>query len=41
MSNGPVNGQDLGWTINFGFTVSDSFTLTAGASVNESRSTLG
>jgi hypothetical protein len=25
--NGPVNGQDLGWTINFGFTVSDSFTL--------------
>ena len=25
--NGPVNGQDLGWTINFGFSVSDSFTL--------------
>ncbi len=23
--NGPVNGQDLGWTINFGFSVSDSF----------------
>src|SRR5580704_7007256 len=28
--NGPVNGQDLGWTINFGFTVSDSFNVGAG-----------
>ncbi len=25
--NGPVDGQDYAWTINFGFTVSDSFTL--------------
>ena len=25
--NGPVDGQDMGWTINFGFSVSDSFTL--------------
>ena len=24
--NGPVNGQDLGFTLNFGFSVSDSFT---------------
>jgi hypothetical protein len=24
--NGPVNGQDVGWTINFGFSVSDSIT---------------
>ena len=26
-SNGPFNGTNDGWTINFGFTVSDSFTL--------------
>jgi hypothetical protein len=26
-SNGPYNGTADGWTINFGFTVSDSFTL--------------
>ena len=32
--NGPTNGQDLGWTINFGFAVSDQFTL-------ESASTVG
>lgn len=25
--NGPINGQDLGWTINFGFIVGDSFTV--------------
>ena len=29
-SNGPYNGTTDGWTINFGFTVSDSFTLSAG-----------
>ncbi|MFI5116687.1 MAG: PEP-CTERM sorting domain-containing protein [Terriglobales bacterium] len=26
-TNGPINGTADGWTINFGFTVSDSFTL--------------
>jgi PEP-CTERM motif len=31
--NGPVNGQDLGWTINFGFSVSDTFTLGSAATV--------
>ena len=31
--NGPVDGQDLGWTINFGFSVSDSFTLGSAATV--------
>jgi hypothetical protein len=25
--NGPGNGQDLGWTVNFGFSVTDNFTL--------------
>ena len=29
-SNGAYNGTNDGWTINFGFTVSDSFTLAAG-----------
>src|SRR5664280_2466695 len=29
-SNGAYNGTNDGWTINFGFTVSDSFTLSAG-----------
>src|SRR5664280_844796 len=29
-SNGPFNGTNDGWTINFGFTVSDSFTLSGG-----------
>src|ERR1035438_7409548 len=29
-SNGPYNGTNDAWTINFGFTVSDSFTLGAG-----------
>jgi hypothetical protein len=31
--NGPLDGNDLGWTINFGFAVSDSFTLSAPATV--------
>jgi hypothetical protein len=31
-NNGPVNGNIDGWTINEGFIVSDSFTLTAGSS---------
>jgi PEP-CTERM motif len=26
-SNGPINGTNTGWTINFGFVVSDSFTV--------------
>jgi hypothetical protein len=30
-SNGPFNGTNDGWTINFGFTVSDSFTLSSGS----------
>jgi hypothetical protein len=29
-SNGPYNGTTDAWTINFGFTVSDSFTLSGG-----------
>ncbi len=29
--NGPVDGQDLGWAINFGFTVSDSMQATGPA----------
>ncbi len=28
--NGPVDGQDLGWTINFGFSVSDSMQVVNG-----------
>src|ERR1035438_2675191 len=31
--NGPINGNVDAWTINFGFTVSDSY-LAAGTSVN-------
>jgi len=31
--NGPVNGQVDAWTINFGFTVSDSFQLSSGGTV--------
>jgi PEP-CTERM motif len=34
-SNGPFNGTNDAWTINFGFTVSDSFTLAPGLSVSE------
>jgi hypothetical protein len=30
-SNGPINGQTDAWTINFGFVVSDSFTLNSDA----------
>jgi hypothetical protein len=29
-NNGPANGQIDAWTINFGFTVSDSFTVSGG-----------
>jgi len=32
-SNGPINGTTDAWTINFGFVVSDTFTLSAPASV--------
>jgi hypothetical protein len=32
-SNGPVNGTTDGWTINFGFVVSDTFTLGAPSTV--------
>ena len=32
--NGPINGQTLGWTINFGFAVSDSFSVGPNTSVN-------
>lgn len=30
--NGPINGQTDAWTINFGFVVSDSFTISTGPS---------
>jgi len=29
--NGPINGETDGWTINFGFIVSDTFTVSAGS----------
>jgi len=32
--NGPINGTTDGWTINFGFIVSDSFTLGAASQVS-------
>ncbi|HUI84905.1 MAG TPA: PEP-CTERM sorting domain-containing protein [Candidatus Binatia bacterium] len=32
-SNGPTNGTTDGWTINFGFIVSDTFTLSAASTV--------
>ena len=32
-NNGPVNGTVDGWTINFGFAVSDTFTLTSASTV--------
>jgi len=32
--NGPINGTVLGWTINFGFAVSDQFTLGGNSTVN-------
>ena len=36
--NGPVDGQDLGFTLNFGFSVSDSFTLAAALPLPAPRS---
>ena len=33
-NNGATDGQDLGWTINFGFGVSDQFTLASNSTVN-------
>ncbi len=30
--NGPINGETDAWTINFGFLISDSFTISTGAS---------
>ncbi|MGB8886584.1 MAG: PEP-CTERM sorting domain-containing protein [Candidatus Korobacteraceae bacterium] len=33
--NGPVNGQVDAWTINFGFSVSDTFHLSAATTVND------
>jgi hypothetical protein len=33
-NDGPTDGQDIGWTINFGFAVSDSFTLSNNSIVN-------
>jgi hypothetical protein len=30
--NGPINGDSDAWTINFGFVVSDSFTISSGSS---------
>ncbi len=32
-NNGPYNGTTDAWTINFGFSVSDSFTVPAGSSI--------
>jgi hypothetical protein len=32
--NGPINGEHAEWTINFGFGVSDNFTLSSAATVN-------
>ncbi len=32
--NGPISGTVLGWTINFGFAVSDQFTLRGASQVN-------
>jgi len=31
-NDGPINGTVDGWTINFGFVVGDSFTVSAGTS---------
>jgi len=31
--NGPINGQDLGWTINFGFELGDTFFLPSNSTV--------
>lgn len=32
--NGPTDGQGIAWTMNFGFTVSDQFTLSSDSTVN-------
>ena len=34
-SNGPYSGTTDGWTINFGFSVSDSFTVPGGSSIED------
>jgi len=34
-TNGPINGEVDSWTINFGFAVSDSFTLSSPSTVQE------
>ena len=39
--NGPINGTVLGWTINFGFAVSDQFTLGGDSVVDAIGSALG
>ncbi len=36
--NGPVNGEVDGWTINFGYVVSDSFTVSGGSSTVDGMS---
>jgi PEP-CTERM motif len=33
-NNGPTNGTNDAWTINFGFEISDTFTLTSNSTVN-------
>lgn len=34
-TNGPINGETDSWSINFGFTVSDTFTLSSQSTVQE------
>ena len=34
-NNGPANGTTDAWTINFGFSVSDSFTVPSGSSIED------
>ena len=36
--NGPINGTEDGWTINFGFAVSDTFTIAGGTSTLQGMS---
>jgi hypothetical protein len=33
--NGPLNGQDWSWVINYGYVVSDSFTLTSNSRIQD------
>ncbi|HEY1731929.1 MAG TPA: PEP-CTERM sorting domain-containing protein [Terriglobales bacterium] len=33
-NNGPIDGESIGWTINFGFAVSDQFTLSSDSTIN-------